>query len=175
MINKVFFDVDETLIHTSSYEGNAFGENFDLPYESFIFEDSMIRYYTALRQGSLDALNLARKLVGEDNVYLLSLGTRDYIEKLNDLFDFGFEKDHIYARGEYHTPILDDPNNVLIDNLPPMGNAEKLLFVGIGKNWQDRYFQVRDFYGIDEGERYSFYFSVEKFLTSRHYSDNFDA
>lgn len=169
MINKIFFDVDETLIHSC----DTLHTQFSRPAENH-YED----YVTAVRKGTPEVLDLARELVGHENVYLLSVGTRPYIFALNEGFGWGFDQGNIFARDYFNHGRLEglsDQNNVLIDNLPAIHNDRKVCFVGIHQNWQDRYFQVRDFYGVDEGQRYDFFGEVKKFLTSRHYSDSFDS
>lgn len=64
MIDRVFWDIDETLIHT---ETRPFGEGFgDVP---LVLSD--YTYYTKIRPCSMQIVEFSRRLVGHSNVYIL--------------------------------------------------------------------------------------------------------
>lgn len=154
MIDRIFWDIDETLIHT---EVRPFGPGYnDVPFE---LEDST--YYTKIRPCSLSLIQFSVNLVGKDNVYILTTATRDYAREINRIAGWGFENDHIFSREDLHAnrysvgyggsatmahKEVSSPKNVLIDNLPPRENAAKMSFIGIG---YERYLKIVDYYGVD--------------------------
>ena len=140
MINKLFWDIDETLIHTSL---SAFEEGSK--FKEFTLPDSAIKYYTIIRPCSKSLIEYSRDLVGKNNVYILTTSTHDYANEINRLAGWGFESDHILTREDinehrYATAYgsstsvpheLADKNNVLIDNLPPRYNEYNLLLSNV--------------------------------------------
>ena len=178
MINKIFWDIDETLIHTSFHEP-------DQKHISFALEDDLSMYYTIIRPCSNRLIEFSRELVGADNVHILTTATRDYAQEVNRQAGWGFKNEDIFTREdlEYHTTKLaiaiyggfnesTDPhiyahkNNVLIDNLPPRENWRKVSFIGIPNNYHTNYLHVRDYYGVDYPDDL-FEADVKKFLTQR--------
>jgi hypothetical protein len=173
MINKIFWDIDETLIHTSLHEP-------DQKHISFALEDDLSMYYTIIRPCSHRLIEFSRELVGADNVHILTTATRDYAQEVNRQAGWGFKNEDIFTREdlEYHTTKLagiygeSDPhiyahkNNVLIDNLSPRENWRKVTFIGIPNDYHTNYLQVRDYYGVDFPDDL-FEADVKKFLTQR--------
>jgi hypothetical protein len=156
MIKRIFFDLDECLLHTSV------GREPEQECFSFVLDDYPQKYYTIFRPEALPILAHARRLVGHDNVYVLTTSVRDYAHILTDAGGFGFEKDHIFTREDldaHRWPTayggraacacekIADENNVMIDNLPPYENERKSIFIGIRE--PDRYIHVRDYYGVN--------------------------
>jgi FMN phosphatase YigB (HAD superfamily) len=155
MIHKIFFDLDETLLHTEV--------NNDPGQECFVhkFDGSDKTYYTIFRPSALSLLAFARELVGNENVYALTTGTRDYAERLNEVGKFGWSNEQIIARedidahqwyGAYgqvncnQHKTLANSRNVLIDNLPSRENEKKMSLIGIGI---PRYIKVDFYWGVN--------------------------
>lgn len=123
-ITKIFLDVDETLLHTIiAYDVAHAEELIDRyseywPYKTNMFDGSILISF--LRPIAHDLIDYCRELVGSNNTYLLSFGTRPYIRKLNSDFGFRFEEDHFYAREDIRYKVGSDlfksTRNVLVDN-----------------------------------------------------------
>lgn len=157
MIKRIFFDLDETLLHTS-VNGHP-GQDCHV----FTFDDDPgITYYTIVRPEATEILAKARELVGDSNVYVLTTSRRDYATLLNELGKLGFPKEQIFTREDLDahrmatayggsatipSTLLADLNNVLIDNLHPRYNENKCSFIGIQGSGPN-YIQVRDYYGV---------------------------
>jgi len=178
MINKIFWDIDETLIHTLMSRPNQ--EHIQL-----VFDDHM--YYTIVRPVSNELIKFSRNLVGKENVHILTTATRDYAEQVNALAGWGFNNADIFAREDqaaarvwvntaYDDTISDgystttpheyaNPNNVLIDNLPPRQNEGKIQFIGINDTYKTNYLKIHDYYGVDFIDD-SFAEDVKLFLTN---------
>lgn len=171
MIKRIFWDIDETLIHTLV---NREEENT----KHFILPDSAINYYTIIRPCSNDLIEFSRNLVGKENVYILTTATRDYAERVNELAEWDFPVDQIIPREDiqdYTVSVawgysyenqtmrhpLADKNNVLIDNLIFRHNEKKVSLIGIDR---DRYLNVRDYYGVNFPDD-TFEEDVKNFLT----------
>ena len=159
MINKIFFDIDETLIHTflSPPEQGHIVFTLNKPYD-------VRPYYTIIRPQAQDIINQARNLIGRDNVYILTAAVKEYALKINELAIWEFREDQIFSREDlnhhsYPTAYggsakfpnfkIANPNNVLIDNLDPRHNEEKIIFIGIQKTWGKNYLRVRDYFGVN--------------------------
>jgi len=173
MIKKIFQDLDECILHTFvntlPYEGEKYVE--------FILSDDMHTYRTVIRPCAKELFEYYNSVVGKENVYILTSATRDYAESLNRLGEFGLDTDHIFTRediqqysvswgwgGEGAIPLpIADPNNVLIDNLPPRYNEAKMGMMGIvTKN----YYQTPEYYGNNLSED-NFLAGVKKFIEDR--------
>jgi FMN phosphatase YigB (HAD superfamily) len=154
MIKNIFFDLDETL---------AFMDSSDPKQEHYPFTtEHGETYYAILRPKAKEVIAFARALVGIENVYILTAATKDYACNANRVLDLGFPEAHIFAREDvrahraqigYGYGILPHgtlayKNNILIDNLPPRENTEKIDFLGM-HNWQDTYIKVPDYYGAN--------------------------
>jgi len=171
MIKRIFQDLDECILHTTV--NNDPGQTH---VEFVLSKDSHI-YRTIIRTCAKELFAYYNDLIGKKNVYILTTATREYAEALNRLGEFGLDNDHIFARediqqykisfgyggeGVIKMPIA-DKDNVLIDNLPPRYNCDKMDMVGIvTKN----YHQTPEYYGnnlSDEG----FFENIKKFLKER--------
>jgi hypothetical protein len=151
-------------------------ENF-----SFILDDYYGTHYTIVRPCAKRVIDFARELVGAENVYILTIAIRPYALKINELAKWGFSEENIISREDivnhsYATAYggsATSPhktasiNNVLIDNLPPRQNGTKIDFIGLGRNYQDNYLQVRDYYGVNFADD-PFEENVKKFLNEKH-------
>lgn len=170
MINKIFHDIDECLLHTMLEEP-------DQNHISFNINDGNT-YYTIVRPEAKRLIEFSRSLVGKDNVYILTSSTEDYANKINELAGFGFDKDHIITREEIERHYwsgayggggtcekegIAHKDNVLIDNLPPRYNESKMSLIGIHSN---RYFQTEEYYGVNFPDD-SFEEDVKKFLLDK--------
>ena len=156
MIHKVFFDLDETLLHTEI--------NFDPGQACHVhrFNDEPTRtYYTMFRPCARRVVDFARDLVGNENVYALTTSVREYAHRVNELGNLGWRHDQILADedieahawpGAYgHTnyvahATLANRKNALIDNLPPRKNEKKCSLIGI---YGARYIEVNDYWGVN--------------------------
>jgi len=155
MITRIFFDLDETLFHTM-----VGGEPAQECFTHFDDNNPDLCMHTIFNPFALPLLEHARNLVGNENVLVLTSSLRFYAERLCAQGGYGFRNDQIFTREDLHEhrysgaygamhdmpSKLADRNNVLIDNLPPRYNDNKLVFTGI-RDWQNRYIQVRDYYG----------------------------
>lgn len=151
MINRIYWDLDETLISAYYFGG---GEEF--PYDVGISVEGDI-YHIKINPFAWKVLNFSRNLVGPENVWLLTQGVRDYAHSAIRVCDLKFPTEQVLAREDIKhlaprvmfDPEFENPykhkHNVLIDNLPPRYNEDKMAILGID---QDRYHRVDDFYGI---------------------------
>jgi hypothetical protein len=172
MIDRVFWDIDETLIHT---ETRPFGPG----YNDVAFELDDSTYYTKIRPCSNELVNFSRNLVGSNNVYILTTATRDYAHEINRIAGWGFEHNHIFSREDLYEhrynigygstvtaqhKTVSSQNNVLIDNLPHRVNFNKMCFIGINHT---RYLEIDDYYGVEYSDS-TFMNDVKEFLTNLH-------
>jgi hypothetical protein len=184
MINRIYWDIDETLIHTTMRPPNQ--EHIVLA----LNDGGM--YYTILRPCAKRLIEFSRELVGAARVHILTTATRDYAQEVNRLAGWGFKNDDIFARedqashsrnfptayGRYHSEI--DPHiyahkdNVLIDNLPRRENQVKIDFIGIGKTENTNYLKIDDYYGVEFSDRFDSAFEqdVKNFLINRFNDEN---
>lgn len=154
MIKKIFWDIDETLIHTSLKDP-------DQECHKFFLSEYLDEYYCIVRPCAKRLIDFSRELIGKENVYILTASTQEYANAVNKLADFGFDEDHILAREEIkrykfstaygYDVILPREDiasrkNILIDNLPPRYNEDKMNLIGITL---DRYYEVVDYYGVN--------------------------
>jgi len=175
MINRIFWDIDETLIHTVLRKP-------DQDHVSFSLDDGM--YYTMIRPCSKALIDFSRELVGADRVHILTTATRNYAREVNRLAGWGFKNEDIFSRedqvghmrrfslayGKSHEEcdphIYAHKNNVIIDNLPPRQNFNKIEFIGIGNTYQDNYLKINDYYGVEFANS-NFEQEVKDFLIER--------
>ena len=143
-----FVDLDETLIHTngdadSMKEFGAIKIDFDGD-----------PYYTTYRVGAKEFLKKIREL--SDKTFMLTIATDDYAEKMNEIFEFGFNENDIYSRydirgsrkGMARKPDLIPGSVFLFDNLRYYDNYEKINF--LHAYGELKYIQVPAFYGIGD-------------------------
>jgi hypothetical protein len=173
MIKRIFQDLDECILHTLVNKMPHEGEK----YVEFILGEDMHTYRTLIRPCAKELFEYYNSIVGKENVYILTTATRDYAESLNRLGEFGLDNDHIYARediqqysisfgyggeGTIAIPIA-DKDNVLIDNLPPRHNYNKMDMMGIvTKN----YYQTPEYYGNNLNDQ-DFFDGVREFIKQR--------
>lgn len=175
MINRIFWDIDETLIHTVLQKPNQ-------DHVSFSLDDGM--YYTMIRPCSKALIDFSRELVGADRVHILTTATRDYAQEVNRLAGWGFKNEDIFSREDQSSHLHRfalayggsreecDPhiyahkNNVIIDNLPARQNFTKIEFIGISKTYQDNYLRINDYYGVEFADS-NFEQEVKDFLIER--------
>jgi hypothetical protein len=171
MINKIYWDIDETLIHTMMRPPEQ-------KHISFSLEDGM--YYTIIRPCSKELIEFSREMVGAENVHILTSATYDYAMEINRQADWGFKAEDIFAREDMNKHTLSRPtiysssmyevnphiyahkNNVLIDNLPPRQNDIKTSFIGI--NPVTNYLKIHDYYGVNNLGEDDFVKQVKEFL-----------
>ena len=171
MIKRIFQDLDECILHTTvNNDPNQTHVEFTLS------EDSHI-YRTIIRPCAKELFAYYNKLVGKENVYILTTSIRGYAEALNRLGEFGLDYAHIFTRediqqhkihfgnrgeGMMKLPIA-DKDNVLIDNLPPRYNDYKMDMMGIvTKN----YHQTPEYFGNNLNDE-DFFENIKKFLKDR--------
>jgi hypothetical protein len=176
MINKIFWDIDETLIHTTIRDPKQ--DHF-----KFTVKNDFSTYHTIVRPCSHDLIEFSRELVGAKNVHILTTSLRDYARKVNRLANWGFKNKDIFCRedlkentvrigGVYgcdeitNPHAFADPNNVLIDNLRPRDNWRKVSFIGISSTYHTNYLDVKDYYGVNYPDD-SFEEDVKEFLLKR--------
>jgi hypothetical protein len=172
MLNKIFIDLDETLISGSAASRYLTDCDFTI-----ILEYGGV-YDIKVRPSALDVIKLARRYVGSENVYLLTIATREYATEVSRLAYFDFPSENIIPREDIHQATyktlyvgrnygtdnkISNSNNVLIDNLPARENEQKMIYIGIKP---DRYLSITPYYGTNF-EDDDFYSSVEKFLLQK--------
>jgi hypothetical protein len=126
MTKRIFWDLDETLIHTlfaSSHEKDAdsFIDTYGEHWAHVKFCDDNHWYVTFLRKQTREWLVFSRQLTGNENVFMLTFGMNWYARKINDLLNLGFPEEQIFAREhirdyEKHSPQFKDSYNILIDD-----------------------------------------------------------
>jgi hypothetical protein len=172
MINKIFIDLDECILHTLL-------RNPKQEHIRFTLEDDENTYYTIIRPCAQKLIDYARELVGNDNVYILTTSTNAYANTINEMTRWGFERDHIITREEINRHLIPTAyggsayiekegiahkDNVLIDNLPYRENMGKVTLIGING---DRYLKVRDYYGVNGIDYDDFEEDVREFLKEK--------
>lgn len=168
MINKIFFDIDETIIHT------LFNQKTVQPHITFKLKNDSATYNTIIRDCAQAVIDFSRGIVGANNVYILTAATQDYASTINGLAGWNFKEHQIISRDDiamhkYSTAYggsaiipstLAHKNNILIDNLPWKYNTDKMHLIGIT---EDRYMKIEDYYGV-EYEDVTFEEDVKAFI-----------
>lgn len=156
MINKIFWDNDECLI--SAYQFSSGAEQFDFDVGIRVEEDI---FHIKVNPYAWKMLEFSRKLVGAENVWMITTGTRDYAEAVIRSCDLGFPANQILTREDVYgmiDHIRYDPefinphknkDNVLIDNLNFRHNLDKMMILGIDS---DNYCQIPHYYGVADPE-----------------------
>ena len=172
MIKRIFQDLDECILHTQV------NTEVDQTHVEFVLSEDIHTYRTIIRPCAKELFAYYNKLVGKENVYILTAATVEYAHALNRLGEFGLDEDHIFARedmqkhsyktGMYGNPCvvphaLADKNNVLIDNLPYRYNMDKMDFMKITTN---NYHQTSEYYGVNFPDD-PFFEKIQKFLKER--------
>lgn len=173
---KIFFDLDECLIH-SEYERDQVNgcKSCD---DDFLFDIGTRRvaeiYRTKVRPGTRDVLAFARMMVGAENVYVLTASTEPYANQINIDGKLGFTREQIFHRQHiadaYHK-VKDSPEFrpcILIDNLHYNDNQSKAYYLRIDST---DYYQVEE-YLWDRDEDPKFIERVQWFIDYRvkHYN-----
>lgn len=158
MINKIFWDIDETLIHTHFNKS-------DYHTFSFTLKDSSGPYYTIVRPCARRLIEYSRSLVGKENVYILTTSTFEYASTVSEKANWQFEPYQILGREvikDFHKTFsyvtrtfsehpLRNSDNILIDNLPARENNVKVNLIGIQDDevLKNKYLKIDDYYGTD--------------------------
>jgi hypothetical protein len=127
MDKKLFLDYDECMAH-SFYANNEAHANelIDTYGEHFRGEKFKIRHdgwYVTFKRNWTDKLLLfSRQLLGNDNVFILTTSTGDYIRNCNIVLELGFDPNtNIFSRDEMFIqnthPKFKNTFNVLVDNM----------------------------------------------------------
>lgn len=128
-IDTIVWDLDETLvssqyasdINSRKFAEEHYGQNWDYTNLEVGKNES---YVTFLRGWAQEIISFSKHLVGVDNVYILSMGTRDYVRPLNKLLNLGIKDENIYGREDIATaqdernahPEFFYKNCILLDN-----------------------------------------------------------
>jgi len=148
-LKGIFFDLDETLIHSSFHNNKKRGLLFN---EKILPFDSRLGRYVVEKRPIADKLiKIAHEKFGQDNVHMLTAATRDYAFEVIDLWGFPFKRGSVLAREDMSEWREDrvarfHKENLLIDNQKPLEyNAEeKMKFLGIDST---RLFSISEFTG----------------------------
>ena len=124
MINRIFLDLDQTLIHSLYVDKEETAENFKSWYKCFDHIDFTLnnyseeRYITFLRPSTFKLINECENLVGEENVFICTAATIEYACAINKGLGLGFPVERIYARDDliYDCPKFEESNNILVDD-----------------------------------------------------------
>lgn len=172
MLNKIFIDLDETLICGSP----QLREKKDCDF-TIVLEYGGI-YDIKVRPSAYDVINLANSYVGSKNVYLLTIATREYATEISTSACFCFPPENIISREDINKARFNTiyggshygtnaniahSDNVLIDNLPARENEQKMIYIGIKP---DRYLNITPYYGTNFKDD-DFYSSVDDFLLQK--------
>jgi len=153
---KLFWDIDETLIHSRAHIHDKYKHTFTVD----VYDDEL--YYTCVRPCAKQVIEYSREVFGADNVYILTAAAELYAQRINKKAGWNFTEDHIIGRETierysikipslYGSDIfvsehpLANKNNLLIDNLFPPFNHEKTSLMLI--NPQKNYLTVEDYIG----------------------------
>lgn len=132
---KLFLDFDECMAHSfcaddekhadqliDLYGEHWRGEKFMIPPSAWDMTMNQGWYATFKRSWTDALLTFSRQLVGNENVFILTSSTSDYIRHCNVSLELGFDNSHIFSREDLFThdkhPEFLDTHNVLVDNLP---------------------------------------------------------
>lgn len=155
-LTSIFFDLDETLIHSVLAEGSA-GK---CPAGATVFGP----YHSWLRPCALDLLKAARSMWVA--VFLCTTSERRYASGLSKLFGLGFaEKDILGYEHLTSGQTRLAPGGVLIDDLEPEHEIAqfKQQVLGIGA---ERYCQLPAFRGHPTGDESEVIQTLHAFLRS---------
>ena len=152
---RIFFDLDDTLIH--SQRG---GQNKHRIYRRFEGDGS---YGSILRPTAKDLIAYAKTI--DPNPAMITTAVREWAETWNEVFELGFTE--IYARedflidvwgnyGHKHEEVLGNLNiedAVIIDNYPHSFEhpQQKQRFV-FGHVCQERWIQINEFFGLTKDD-----------------------
>lgn len=155
-LTSIFFDLDETLIHSVQAEGSA-GK---CPADATVFGP----YHSWLRPCALDLLKAAR--AAGVPLFLCTTSERRYASGLSNLFSLGFAEKEILGY-EHLTSGQSGlaPGGVLFDDLEPEHEIAqfKQQVLGIGT---ERYCQLPAFRGHPTGDETEVIQTLQAFLRS---------
>jgi hypothetical protein len=160
MDKHIFFDLDETLLHTrmSRAESGHFGQPIVRNFGDGTTHNP-VWYTSYVRPGALKLLEEVRKIVPEERIHVITVATTDYALWNNEGHGFGFHPDRIFAREHLHQKVKTErlkfpegitPRAYLIDNLHRMelGGKLSLLHQRLGFPIDQLYtYRVDDYYG----------------------------
>lgn len=160
----IFFDLDECLLHTTfcgekpidyREELYASGKPGSIAFSltSGVTAGMKEIYRASLRGGVLDVLAIARELYPEDGaVRILTTSTAEYSARLNEIFQLGFQRDHIHHRNDISgLAILNRITTgrrptYLIDNLFIQDNHTKISYLRPIIDGDLHYHRVREYW-----------------------------
>lgn len=149
MIAKVFWDLDEVLMHSITHCPNQVHEKFKFPNENytthFMFRPNMA------------ALEFSRSIVGHANNFILTTSTLEYATKANEIGKLLFPVTNIIAREHLEEYLSKSSSqskfssefNVLIDDKPPREQFAKIGFLGLNTKYHSQYLQVHPYFGVN--------------------------
>ena len=155
MINRIFLDLDECLIQSLYCSSDSLKEDFKRWYGCFDYIEIKISkrevYLTFIRPLAHQLIEECKKLVGEDNVYILTSSTADYAGYINAHHNLGFYNCKIFTREDIDAGLIDaftsiNSNNILIDNenysFHSMRKRNKRNFLNLK---EDNLIQIKEF------------------------------
>ena len=168
----IYLDLDETLFHTicrrvKGTSGRTW-INFD---DNFL---GSTWYGSQERPCAKELIAFCRSLAPTK---ILTTSVQDYARVFNEVFEFGFTNEEIITRHDYvneeitsaglansrysYTVInhRNEPNAILVDNLYPEENENKIKFLGIDKS---RYIHIRDYVGGKDPAKFLNEFDIIK-------------
>lgn len=177
MINQIYFDLDNCIAIANLFNQNSKDDldyDFGFALENEIYGNEI--YQVKINPCAWNLISYARCLVGSGNVFILTSSAKDYANRINELALFRFPENQIIAREELDKTIWNmkfcpdyvntykNKDNILIDNLFPQENKDKMAFLGISL---DNYLKVEDYYGhrIEDFEDKVIKFLKEKYET----------
>ncbi len=171
MIKYLFQDIDECIIETEVIENDhpfaVYEKEGVTPEGNIVFrlpgnkQYNEVLYHSYIRPCAKRLFKFYNELLGKENVYILTTSVQDYARVINRLAGFGLDDDHIIPREvirahksiehDYTLHDLANSNNVLIDNLPPHHNLEKIKIMDIQST---HYFKAPNYFGdnLDDKE-----------------------
>lgn len=124
--NKLFWDMDNTLLHSFVADSEAHADNiidlYSQWWEGIKFNVRNDGWYVSfVRDGTMELLDFSRELLGFEHVNMLTIGMREYALWANMATGLGFDPNcQIFPREDvlnYRvSPKFLHTNNVLIDN-----------------------------------------------------------
>lgn len=162
MINNIYFDLDECLLHTSVDTDpgqNCFQQKL-MEWSVKEKRDVLKTFYTIIRPCAKELFDFAWNIVGEEHVYILTDSVFDYASGINNAMGF-VDPCRLLTREDLNRHQVSGaygglyslkhetahPLNLLIDDIPPRYNERKTGFLGIMD--PERYHLVRAYWGVN--------------------------
>lgn len=143
-MNNILLDLDDCLIQSFYVPTNEELEEFRDWYGKYFENCSFVcgefeveRYITFLRPIAYELIGKCEKLVGKENLYILTTSVLEYANKINLLLNLGFQSDKIYGREDmpFEAEKLRTNNSILVDNedyyYHSFGNVNKVKFLNL--------------------------------------------